>query len=265
MTVSGAPETAPIEPSFCRALPPAVDGNTIAICGMASTVSGIVLPHAAFRLVTCCLNTSIASIKARHLPLKEPCTFLFFFSLPCLPHPVHCPLTKMLHYPTTTLFQYGAGVTDGHLNDCRLRHWDLVTVASLEIDLSTSTPNAVLLLMFEVMSPFMRGLPANQWLLSFWLLLPAMPSYLSFPLMTSGCSAALLWSFISKILWFFSQPGSQFSTQKRKLPVYPPCRTGCELHGVSPPLQPSFDPTRINLFMYPRHVYQPMVKLLHPF
>ena len=75
-----------------------------------------------------------------------------------------------------------------------LRHWDLVTVASLEIDLSTSTPNAVLLLMFEVMSPFMRGLPANQWLLSFWLLLPAMPSYLSFPLMTSGCSAALLLS-----------------------------------------------------------------------
>ena len=146
-----------------------------------------------------------------------------------------------------------------------LRHWDLVTVASLEIDLSTSTPNAVLLLMFEVMSPFMRGLPANQWLLSFWLLLPAMPSYLSFPLMTSGCSAALLWSFISKILGFFSQPGSQFSTQKRKLPGYPPCRTGCELHGVSPPLQPSFDPTRINLFMYPRHVYQPMVKLLHPF
>ena len=38
VTVSGAPETAPIEPRFCRALPPAIDGNTIALCGMASTV-----------------------------------------------------------------------------------------------------------------------------------------------------------------------------------------------------------------------------------
>ena len=123
MTVSGAPETAPIEPSFCRALPPAVDGNTIALCGMASTVSGIAPPHAAFRLVTCRLNTSIASIKARHLPLKEPRTFLFSFSISCLPRPVHCPLTKMPRYPATTLFQYGAGVTDGYLND-----WDFETL-----------------------------------------------------------------------------------------------------------------------------------------
>ena len=115
--VSGAPETAPIEPSFCRALPPAVYRNIIAFCGMASTVSGIAPPHTAFRLVVCHLNTSIASIKAQHLPLKEPHTFLFSFSLSCLPHPVHCPLTKMPHYPTATLFQYGAGVTNGHLND----------------------------------------------------------------------------------------------------------------------------------------------------
>ena len=115
--VSGAPETAPIEPRFCRPLPPAIDGNTIAICGMASTVLGIAPPRAALGLLTCPLNTSIASIKARHLPLKEPRTFLFSFSLSSLPRPVHCPLTKMPRYPTTTLFQYGAGVTDGHLND----------------------------------------------------------------------------------------------------------------------------------------------------
>ena len=42
--------------------------------------------------------------------------------------------------------------------------------------------------------------------LSFWLLLLALPSYLGFPLRTSGCSAALLWSFISKHHeFFFSQ------------------------------------------------------------
>ncbi|EYE98326.1 uncharacterized protein EURHEDRAFT_206389 [Aspergillus ruber CBS 135680] len=57
--------------------------------------------------------------------------------------------------------------------------------------------------MFAVMGPFMRGSPADQRLLSFWLLLLAMPSYLSFPLRTSGCSAALLWSFISKSHYFF--------------------------------------------------------------
>ena len=118
MTVSGAPKTAPIEPSFCRALPPAVDGNTIAICGMASTVSGIAPPHAAFRLVTCRLNTSIASIKAQHLPLKEPRTFLFSFfpllsaSPGALPSYQDAALSD--DYP---LFQHGAGVTDGHLND----------------------------------------------------------------------------------------------------------------------------------------------------
>ena len=133
-----------------------------------------------------------ASIKAQHLPLKEPHTFLFSFSLSCLPHPVHCPLTKMPHYPTATLFQYGAGVTNGHLNDWHIE--TLVTVTSLEIDLYTSPPNALLLLMLAAMSPFMCGLPANQQLLSFWLLLLAMPSYFSFPLMTSGCSAALLLS-----------------------------------------------------------------------
>ena len=78
-----------------------------------------------------------------------------------------------------------------------LTHWlieTLVTVTSLEIDLYTSPPNALLLLMLAAMSPFMCGLPANQQLLSFWLLLLAMSSYFSFPLMTSGCSAALLLS-----------------------------------------------------------------------
>ena len=52
MTVSGAPETALIEPSFCRALPPAVGENTITLRDMASTVSGIAPPRAAFRLLT---------------------------------------------------------------------------------------------------------------------------------------------------------------------------------------------------------------------
>ena len=79
--VSRAPETAPIEQSFCRALPPAVYRNIIAFCGMASTVSGIAPPHTAFRLVVCHLNTSIASIKAQHLPLKEPHFSLLFFHL----------------------------------------------------------------------------------------------------------------------------------------------------------------------------------------
>ena len=46
----------------------------------------------------------------------------------------------------------------------RLRHWDLVTVASLEINLSTSPPDAVLLLMIAVMGPLMSGPPADQWL-----------------------------------------------------------------------------------------------------
>ena len=36
------------------------------------------------------------------------------------------PLTKMLCYLMTTLFQYGAGVTDGHLND-----WDIETLLLL--------------------------------------------------------------------------------------------------------------------------------------
>ena len=87
VTVSGAPETAPIEPSSCQTLPPAwpaVYRNTIALCSMAS-VSEIVPPHTAFRLVTCHLNTSIASIKAWHLPLKEPHTFSSPFPSPvCL-------------------------------------------------------------------------------------------------------------------------------------------------------------------------------------
>lgn len=41
MTVSGAPETAPIEPSLCRSPPPAVDGNAIAPCGVVLPAFGI--------------------------------------------------------------------------------------------------------------------------------------------------------------------------------------------------------------------------------
>jgi len=66
---------APIESRFCRALPPAVDGITVALCGMAPTVSGIALHHAAFGLLKCRLNASAASIKARHLSLEGPRTF----------------------------------------------------------------------------------------------------------------------------------------------------------------------------------------------
>ena len=84
------------------------------VVGMASTVSGIAPPHAAFRLVTCRLNTSIASIKARHIPLKEPHTFLFSFFplLSALPSalPSYQDATLSDDYP---LFQYGTGVTDG--------------------------------------------------------------------------------------------------------------------------------------------------------
>ncbi|EYE89999.1 uncharacterized protein EURHEDRAFT_417883 [Aspergillus ruber CBS 135680] len=60
------------------------------------------------------------------------------------------------------------------------------------------------------MGPFMLGPPADQRLLSFWLLLPAVPSYLGFPLRTSGCSAALLWSFILKSHGLFFGQAPEF-------------------------------------------------------
>lgn len=108
VTVSGAPETAPIEPCICRALPPAVDGNTIALCGMAPTVSGIAPHHAAFGPLTCRLNASIASIKARHLPFKGPHTFSSLFPSPvclvqCTALLPRCHITRLF-----VLFQYGA-------------------------------------------------------------------------------------------------------------------------------------------------------------
>lgn len=103
MTVSGAPEAAPIEPRFCRALLPAVDGNTIALCGMAPTVSGIVPHHAAFGSLTCRFNASVASIKVRHLSLEGWCT-LPSLSPPST-SPVDCPLTKTPRYPMIVLFR----------------------------------------------------------------------------------------------------------------------------------------------------------------
>lgn len=41
VTVSGAPETAAIEPFICRPLPPAIIGYVLATCGIALTASGI--------------------------------------------------------------------------------------------------------------------------------------------------------------------------------------------------------------------------------
>lgn len=116
-------ETAPIEPHFCPLLPPAIDGNKIALCGIEPTVLGIVLPHAAFRPFTSRLNTSIASIKARQTPSKDHA--LLFLFLPLLSASPNALLSsKMLRYPMIALFQYGVvwSLRDGqpptgHLND----------------------------------------------------------------------------------------------------------------------------------------------------
>ena len=47
-TVSGAPETAPIEQSVCHPPPPAVHGHTPALCGITHTCLGIVAPSRRF-------------------------------------------------------------------------------------------------------------------------------------------------------------------------------------------------------------------------
>ena len=103
-----------------------------------------------------------ASIKAQHLPLKEPYTFLFSFfpllsALPgALPSYQDVVLSDDYPFPVWCWSDWWSSEW--------LRHWDLVTVSSLEINLSTSPPNAVLLLMIAVMGPFMHGPPADQWL-----------------------------------------------------------------------------------------------------
>ena len=56
MTVSGAPETAPIEQRFCQVLPPAIEGNNVAIYVIVYIGLGIAPPRAAVRPLPCCFT-----------------------------------------------------------------------------------------------------------------------------------------------------------------------------------------------------------------
>ena len=85
MTVSRAPETAPIELCFCWALPLVVNGNTIALCGMAPTVSGIAPPQHIHCMI--CIYTSLLSPSKDHA-LSLPFSLLPSASPGALPYQV---------------------------------------------------------------------------------------------------------------------------------------------------------------------------------
>jgi len=96
------------------------------------------------------------------------------------------------------------GVADGSSE--RLRHWDLVTIASLGIDLFHTNPWCRAAAYDCNYRPFHAWSASWSATFEFWLLLPAMPPYLGFLLRTSRSLAALLWSLVSKSYdWFFSQ------------------------------------------------------------
>lgn len=108
MTVSGAPETALIEPPFCRPLPPAGNGHSTASCGIVSTNLGIVRPTRLFCGFPLPPQTHPLHLYKPGLsPSNDHALSLPFFP-PDLPRPLHCPLSKMPCYRTIALFQYSA-------------------------------------------------------------------------------------------------------------------------------------------------------------
>lgn len=212
VTVSGAPETAPIEPRFCRAI------LTIALCGMASTVSWIAPHHTALGPLTCRLNASIASIKAWHLSLKGPRTFYSLFPSPvciaqCTALLPRCRVTWRF-----SLFQYGAVHSP---RGGRQAIWTIEPLRPCYCHFIGKwaihfTLDAVLLLIIAVMGLFTR-LPADQRLFE---LLLDMLSYLGFPLRTSGSLVALLVVSHLKISWLLLHPDFQDSIWERQLAGY---------------------------------------------
>ena len=72
----------------------------------------------------------------------------------------------------------------------------------------------------------------------------------------------------SQDIMIASQPdsqNSQDSTWERQFSGHLATRSGCDPGCTCLPPQPSFDPAKINSFTYPRHAYQPIAKLPHPF
>ena len=186
--------------------------------------------------------------------------FLFPFPFFCLPHPVHCPPTKMPRYPKIRPFLVWRrpGWPTGHLDNRDIETLLLRCIGNWAIDFAL---DALLLLTIAVMGPFTRP-PADQRLFG---LLPAMLSYLGFLLRTSGSSAALFVVSYLKMSWLLLHPGFQDSTWERQLSGYLATRSGCQT-GLRPRSSTAvFRAHRINSFTYPRHVYQQIVKLLQAF
>lgn len=71
MTVSGAPEAAPIEPPLCHPPPPATVGHPTALYDIASTSLGIASRLAAFAHFSCRLDTVNSVYKSQHFFLEE--------------------------------------------------------------------------------------------------------------------------------------------------------------------------------------------------
>lgn len=106
-TVSGAPETALIEPPLCRLPPPAPYRSPTAPCGLARPLWGS--RPCSRRFCAHCLPPHASRtiyITPSTLPRKATHFLFLFLQLPAS-RPVHCPLSRMPRYPNTAPFWYG--------------------------------------------------------------------------------------------------------------------------------------------------------------